>query len=180
MFFSSRVVPHTPPSLVKSSSSARGVMIGADSSVPSSDHVPELRNAVASPAGTAVKAEPVSWHAGVTIGTPASDGSASLRSGPSTVPGSTISGSSRVGNVQFLEQFPGPRSLHGVNALRRRRVRVFGLQRAGQPEIQDIGNRREPVRGGDRLRRVPARGVELIQRVEPQELNPRRGVDPIA
>ena len=97
MFFSSRVVPHTPPSLVKSSSIARGVMIGADSSVPSSDHVPELRNAVASPVGTAVKAEPVSWHAGVTIGTPASDRSASLRSGPSTVPGSTMSGSSRVG-----------------------------------------------------------------------------------
>ena len=45
MFFSSRVVPQTPPSLVKFSSRARGVMTGASSSVPSSDHVPELRNA---------------------------------------------------------------------------------------------------------------------------------------
>ena len=45
MFFSSRVVPQTPPSLVKFASSARGVMIGRGTSVPSSDQVPELRNA---------------------------------------------------------------------------------------------------------------------------------------
>ena len=60
MFFSSRVVPQTPPSLVKFSSRARDVMIGAGSSVPSSDHVPELRNALVPPASTAATADAVS------------------------------------------------------------------------------------------------------------------------
>ena len=46
MFFSRRVVPHTPPSFVKFSARARGVMIGAGTSVPSNDHVPELMKAL--------------------------------------------------------------------------------------------------------------------------------------
>src|ERR671931_1588507 len=52
MFLSSRVVPQTPPSLVKFSSRARGVTTGAETSVPSRDQVPELRNAVLPPAAT--------------------------------------------------------------------------------------------------------------------------------
>ena len=72
MFFRSRVVPQTPPSLVKFRSRDFGVITGAGSSVPSSDHVPELRNAVRPPAKTAATADPVSWHAGATTGVPAS------------------------------------------------------------------------------------------------------------
>ena len=60
MFFSSRVVPQTPPSLVKFNSRARGVITGASSSVPRSDQVPELRNARWPSARTAATAEPVS------------------------------------------------------------------------------------------------------------------------
>ena len=45
MFLSSRVVPPTPPSLVKLSASALALMIGSRTSVPSSDQVPELKNA---------------------------------------------------------------------------------------------------------------------------------------
>ena len=46
MFFRTRNVPFTPPSFVKFSSRLRSVMIGAGISVPRSDHVPQLRNAV--------------------------------------------------------------------------------------------------------------------------------------
>ena len=60
MFFSSLIVPHTPPSFVKLRSRASGVRIGADSSVPSSDHVPELRKAVLAPARIAATADAVS------------------------------------------------------------------------------------------------------------------------
>ena len=59
-FFSSRVVPFTPPSLVKLSLSACEVRTGASSSVPINDHVPELRKAVPSRAVMAATAEPVS------------------------------------------------------------------------------------------------------------------------
>ena len=59
-FFSSRVVPFTPPSLVKFMRKASGVMTGESSSVPNSDQVPELRKAVPSRADIAATAEPVS------------------------------------------------------------------------------------------------------------------------
>ena len=60
MFFSTRVVPPTPPSFVKLKARASGVMIGAGASVPIKDHVPELINAVSPPAAIAATAEPVS------------------------------------------------------------------------------------------------------------------------
>ena len=60
MFFSSRIVPHTPPSFVKLRTRASAVRIGAGSSVPSSDHVPELRNAVLTPPRMAATADAVS------------------------------------------------------------------------------------------------------------------------
>ena len=53
-------MPFTPPSFVKFKRNASGVRTGASSSVPSSDHVPELRNAVPSRAEIAATAEPVS------------------------------------------------------------------------------------------------------------------------
>ncbi len=98
MFFRRRVVPETPPSFVKFSSRARGVITGAGTSVPSSDQVPELRNARWLSARTAATAEPVSWHAGATTRVPRSEGGASLAIFPTIVPGSTIRGSSRVGS----------------------------------------------------------------------------------
>ena len=42
MFFKSRVVPATPPSFVKLSRIVSALMIGAATSAPKSDHVPEL------------------------------------------------------------------------------------------------------------------------------------------
>src|SRR4051812_42121237 len=71
MFFNKRVVPHTPPSLVKLSARPLDVMSGSFNSVPSSDHVPELRNAVLPDAATEATADAVSWHAGATTGVPA-------------------------------------------------------------------------------------------------------------
>ena len=60
MLRSSRVVPLTPPSLVKLCASAAAVTIGALVSVPSRDQVPELRKATPPPDGTEATAEPVS------------------------------------------------------------------------------------------------------------------------
>src|SRR3989442_1454286 len=63
-FFRRRVVPQTPASLVKLSLNASSEMTGASNSIPSKDHVPELRNAVWSRAVTAATAEAVSCDAG--------------------------------------------------------------------------------------------------------------------
>src|SRR5262249_31950960 len=98
MFLSSRIVPPTPPSLVKFRSRALALITGASISVPSSDHVPELMNAVDPPAHTDATADPVSWHAGATTGVPACADETSARSLPTTVPGCTISVNTRVGS----------------------------------------------------------------------------------
>jgi hypothetical protein len=98
MFFNSRVVPQTPPSLVKLSASALEVMIGSHSSVPSSDQVPELRNAVLPDADTEATADAVSWQAGATTGIPAQAVATLACSVPIVVPGATSGSSSRVGN----------------------------------------------------------------------------------
>src|SRR5579872_5257950 len=90
MFFRKRVVPPTPPSLVKFAASAASFTKGADSSTPISDQVPLEMYAHESPlAGTAAMAEAVSCDAGAITGAglrPVSDATAG-RSGPSTVPG---------------------------------------------------------------------------------------------
>ena len=97
MFFSSRVVPATPPSFVTLAASACAVITGRGISTPSSDQVPELRNARVRLAGTAATADPVSWHAGATTGVPASSEETDDFRGPMTVPGSTSGGSSSTG-----------------------------------------------------------------------------------
>ena len=61
MFFTGRIVPRTPTSLPSSNAFARSFIKGSSVSIPSSDHVPELRKAHGpSPAGTAATAEAVS------------------------------------------------------------------------------------------------------------------------
>ncbi len=97
MFFSRRVVPPTPPSLVKFSSHVRSVTIGAGSSVPSRDQVPELRKALVPPASTDATADAVSWHAGAITGVPARAAKPSAVTSPSAVPGSTSGWSSLAG-----------------------------------------------------------------------------------
>ena len=157
MFLSSRVVPQTPPSLVKSSSMARGVMIGAGSSVPSSDQVPELRNAVVPLAETAANAEPVSWLAGATTGVPASAAigiSAQVADDGAGL--NEIRAAACVGIPSSSSRSVAQRARRCVDQLRRRCVGVLGPQAAGEPEIQDIGYRRQAVSRREGLRRRPA------------------------
>ena len=45
MFCKKRILPPTPPSLVKPDSRASSVKTGSSSSIPSNDQVPELKNA---------------------------------------------------------------------------------------------------------------------------------------
>src|SRR5204862_3723719 len=91
-FFRRRVVPATPPSLVKFMRNASELMMGASISVPSNDQVPELRNAVPSRAAMAATAEPVSWDAGAITGAPHNEepDATPAISFPTTVPGSTM------------------------------------------------------------------------------------------
>src|SRR5499427_6202662 len=98
MFFSKRVVPQTPPSLVKLSARPLEVMSGSFNSVPNSDQVPELRNAVLPDAATEATADAVSWHAGATTGVPAHVESTLAWIAPITVPGSTSGCTSREGS----------------------------------------------------------------------------------
>ena len=78
-------------------------MSGLSSSVPTRDHVPELRNAVPSRATTAATAEPVSCEAGAITGVPVSAESevTSFDSVPTIVPGSTISAGNSEGSSSF-------------------------------------------------------------------------------
>jgi len=66
--------------------------------VPSSDQVPELRNATLPDADTDATADAVSWQAGATTGVPAYVADALFCSGPIIVPGSTSGCSRRVGS----------------------------------------------------------------------------------
>src|SRR2546426_718946 len=92
MFLSKRIVPPTPPSLVKFTFKARSSVNGIFVSMPISDQVPELIYAHDSPcAGTAATAAAVSCVAGTITGI---DEQPALlqtvgRNGPSTVPGCT-------------------------------------------------------------------------------------------
>src|SRR5262245_50030569 len=93
MFFSSRIVPPTPPSLVKLIAAVCSLMSGPGISTPISDQVPELRYAQDEPlAGTAATAAAVSCAAGAMTCTGESPVSAAtcVRKGPSAVPGCTM------------------------------------------------------------------------------------------
>ena len=151
MFFSSRVVPQTPPSLVKLSASALAVMTGSRTSVPSSDQVPELRNATLPDADTDATADAVSWHAGATTGVPAQAADALACSGPIDRARFDQRLQQPRRQPDLVEHPRRPRPGARVDELRRRRDGVLGGQRAGQPVVQQIGNRDERARGVDQI-----------------------------
>ena len=122
-------------------------MTGAVNSVPSSDQVPELMNAVwrrgehrGDGRSRVVRRRRDDRRARRAPRTP------SALSGPSTEPGSIIGGSSRVGISSFGEQPSRPVARRRIDELRRRRHGEFAAQLARQPVVQKIGNRAE--RGG--------------------------------
>src|SRR5512133_4282884 len=110
MFFKRRVVPSMPPSLVMFSSWARGKRQAFCTSIPMSDHVPELRYAQLGlpelAAGTPATAEAVSCVGGATtfIGGKPARSATSARSFPSVVPGGTILGKILFGRSNFLSK----------------------------------------------------------------------------
>src|ERR1700730_3631933 len=113
MFLRRRTVPQTPPSLVKFSLQAASERIGAGVSVPSNDQVPELMKAECTVMRTAATADPVSWQATAmqfAFLTPTASATPGSR-GPNMVPGSTTSGSMRVGiprrsRIDLDQDFP--------------------------------------------------------------------------
>src|ERR1051325_167540 len=111
MFFNSRYVPSTPPSLVKLKASTCGDSCASETSTPISDHVPELRyaqvldsaplpsNCNRGSTGTAATAEAVSCEAGAmtAISFKPVRFAMDLRREPTCVPGATTSGKSLPG-----------------------------------------------------------------------------------
>ena len=155
-------------------------MIGANNSVPRSDQVPELRNAVVPDAATAANAEPVSWHAGRTIGVPARATLASFRSGPRIVPGSASSGSSRAGMSSASRRSVAHRRVDALMYCVVVALVNSARKLAGEPVVQHIRDHRNSMRRRDDARCRSTRRIQLVQRVEPQKLNPGRAVDALA
>ena len=152
-FFSSLVVPFTPPSLVKFKRSASGVMTGESSSVPSSDHVPELRKAVPSRAEIAATAEPVSWQAGAITVAPASEEPRAMpgKSVPTIDPGSTIGAGKCSREFEPPHQVGGPRALHRIDHLCGRCIGEFADCVSREPIIEEVRNRQHARCSGQKL-----------------------------
>ncbi len=170
MFLSRRVVPQTPPSLVKLSSRARGVMTGAGTSVPSRDHVPELRKAARR------------------LGGDGGDGGAGVVAGGRDYGRSVEAAEDRAGFEDL--RAAGARAgrgrrrvpvaherVRGVHELRRGGVGVFGAEVAGEPVIEEVGDGDERVGGIEQARRLARGGEDLIERVDRHELDAGEGVD---
>ena len=181
MFFSSRVVPHTPPSLVKSSSSARGVMIGADEL--GSEQRPragaeECRGVAGRHRGEGrtrvVARRRHDWHAGQRRGRlPCAAVPARCRARRSPA---AAASECRAPRADPSPTFASTASTHCV-------VVALVYSARSVPDSQRFRT------SGIVAKRCAAaivsgvfltRRIELIQRVEPQELNPGRGVDPLA
>ena len=94
-FLRKRVVPKTPPSLVKLAAIASGVMTGCWSSTPTNDQVPELiyPQPTGDVTGVETTAEPVSCVAGATTRTGPNSLRNSGKTSASIVPASTTGGS---------------------------------------------------------------------------------------
>ena len=80
-------------------------------------------------------------------------------------------------HVQHLQQVGRPLPRPRVDELRRRGVGELGRHLAGQPVVHEVRDGAEGDGGVDEPRRRAAGGVELIQRVERQELDAGDGVD---
>ena len=80
-------------------------------------------------------------------------------------------------HVELAEQVDRPLAPSRVHHLRRRRARVFRPQVAGEPVVQDVGNRSQLHRRVQQPRGGARRRDQLIERVEREELDPRDVVD---
>ena len=179
MFFSSRVVPPTPPSLVKFSARDRAVITGAGTSMPSSDHVPELRNA--SRARTPPRRPPRSrcrGTPGATTGVPLSAAEAFVDQRAEHGSGldqrrQQPDAAGRAARADPVAQVALPR----VDELCGRRVGELGGERAGQPRLKRSGWSPAPPRARSADGVAAHAAHELIQRVERQKLNAGDRID---
>ena len=79
--------------------------------------------------------------------------------------------------AEFRDQRRRPRAALRVDHLCRGRDGVLGRQTAGEPVVQQIGNRDERGRGPQKVRRRSLRRIELKQGIEVQKLNAGGRVD---
>ena len=155
-------------------------MTGSHNSVPSSDQVPELRNAVVPDADTDATADAVSWQAGATTGVPARLADTLGCSAPIIVPGCTSRCSSRVGSpISSSIRVAHVRVRASMNCVVVATV-YSDVNAARQPVVQQIRDRDERARGVDERRRRAAGGIELVHRVDRQKLDAGDRVDPLA
>ena len=145
---SRRIVPATPPSLVRLAARVTSDTTGAATSSPISDHVPDERNAVVGPAsGAPTTADAVSWEPGATTRAPARPVSAATsgRRAPSTVPGCTISGRNPVGMPSRSSSGRAQSRVNGIQALARAGVRVLGDRAPAQEVGEQVAHHQQPV-----------------------------------
>ena len=129
---------------------ARGVSTGASSSVPTSDQVPELMNAVPSRAVIAATADAVSCDADATTGVPASvllPAATSARIGPMIDPGSTIGAARRAGRFRRFIKSADHVLVRGFISCVVDASVYSQTYFAGQPVIEEIGNHDETLGG---------------------------------
>ena len=180
MFFNSRVVPPTPPSLVKLSASALAVITGLSTSVPRSDQVPELRNATLPDADTDATADAVSWQAGATTGVPSHAAEALAFSGPIIVPGSTSGCRRRVGSpISSSIRVAHVRVRASMNCVVVATV-YSAVKESRQPIVQQVGNGDECASGINQTRCLAACRVQLVEGIDWQKLDAGDRVDPVA
>ena len=166
-----------PPSLAKFQPGARSSTIGCSSSVPSSDHVPLLRKAKRPSAGTAATAEAVSWPTAAT-------GIAAQPISPATSGRSTCRRcrshdrrQERARQSQALEQCPIPVAICDAQELGRRGDGRLGRRLPSQEEAKEIWDQQQRRRALEHLGPRLAQGVELVERVDRQELAAGAGED---
>ena len=183
MFLSSRVVPHDAAfvrevEIARACGDDRRRQLGAEQRPGARAE----KRASCPPRDTDATADPVSWQAGATTGVPASArttlGSQTRRAPcPARRAAAAAASAVRARSSRSVAHVRVRASTNCVVVA----IGEFGAQLAGEPVVQQIGDRARATRAASMSCGVAlARRVELIQRVERQELDAGDRVDLVA
>ena len=173
-------MPATPPSLVRLAARVTPETIGAATSSPISDQVPDERNAVhRSASGAPTTADAVSWEPGATTRAPA-------RPVPAATSGRQRSedrarlddlGQEPGGDAQPFQQRARPVTGERVEHLAGACVRVLGDRAPAQEVGEEVAHHEQPVRRAELRVAGACHREQLVQRVDGHELDARGAVD---
>ena len=172
----------TPPSLVKFSvARSRGDDRRVAARCRAATRCPSSGTRSLPPADTDATADPVSWHAGATTGVPARRGAHVARAaGRRACPARRAAAAAGSECPSSFKQPGRPVRVRASTNCVVVAMVYSARQLPGQPVVQEVGNGASRARRVDQVRRRAAGGVQLIERVERQELDAGDGVDPLA